>query len=154
MTEQTNNTEQPIAYFRRFDAEKQEQIQQLIAWARLMGLNGRDLVSIGGKLDRLNKQEELRRNKELVDKFKKTVSVSKGQQLYSYESISSFTFKTNKMKNSVRIATAGGCFSNEIIIDGKTRHAIKDYETGKGKCAWMDKVLLNIYHGDVKITKS
>ena len=53
--------------FKRFPEEKQEQVKQLVAYARLMGLDGKDLVSIGGKLDRTRTAEEWRRNKQLVE---------------------------------------------------------------------------------------
>lgn len=44
--------------FKRFSKEKQEQIRQLIAYTTLMGLTGKDLVSIGGKLDRLEQKRD------------------------------------------------------------------------------------------------
>ena len=53
--------------FKRFPAEKQEQVRQLVAYAQLMGLDGKDLVSIGGKLDRIKASSEWKRNKSLVE---------------------------------------------------------------------------------------
>jgi hypothetical protein len=44
--------------FRRFSADKQEQVRQLVAYTQLMGLTGKDLVSIGGKLERIRKRQE------------------------------------------------------------------------------------------------
>lgn len=44
--------------FKRFSADKQEQIRQLVSFATLMGLTGKDLISIGGKLDRINQNRE------------------------------------------------------------------------------------------------
>lgn len=44
--------------FKRFGKDKQEQIRQLVSFATLMGLSGRDLVSIGGKLDRINQRRD------------------------------------------------------------------------------------------------
>ena len=38
--------------FRRFSKEKQEQIRQLVVYATMMSLSGKDLISIGGVLDR------------------------------------------------------------------------------------------------------
>ena len=48
--------------FKRFSADKQEQIRQLVAYTQLMGLTGKDLVSIGGKLDRIQRRKELESN--------------------------------------------------------------------------------------------
>ena len=36
----------------RFSADKQDLIEQFVEYAQLMGLSGRDLVAISGKLDR------------------------------------------------------------------------------------------------------
>jgi hypothetical protein len=44
--------------FKRFPADKQEQVRQLVAYAQLMGLDGKDLVSIGGKLDHIKASAE------------------------------------------------------------------------------------------------
>ena len=60
------NTEEELL-FKRFPAEKQEQVRQLVAYAQLMGLDGKDLVSIGGKLDRIRASAEYRRNKSLIE---------------------------------------------------------------------------------------
>jgi hypothetical protein len=56
-------------FFKRFPEEKQDQVRGLVNYATLMGLTGKDLVSIGGKLDRLNAQRELARNKEIVKSY-------------------------------------------------------------------------------------
>jgi hypothetical protein len=52
--------------FKRFSKEKQEQIRQLVAYTTLMGLTGKDLVSIGGKLERMKEAEERKRRLAIV----------------------------------------------------------------------------------------
>jgi hypothetical protein len=102
--------------FKRFPAEKQEQVRQLVAYAQLMGLNGKDLVSIGGKLDRIKAAAEYKRNKELVE--------------------SSFTFlyvgrdsSERQLNNRWRIKTAGGSYSFEGR--GWDMYRIRSNKTGK-----------------------
>lgn len=56
--------------FKRFPEEKQEQVRGLVQYATLMGLSGKDLVSIGGKLDRLRGQQERKRNMDIINSFK------------------------------------------------------------------------------------
>ena len=51
-------TDEEELIFTRFPAEKQEQVRQLVGFATLMGLSGKDLVSIGGKLDRIKQAKE------------------------------------------------------------------------------------------------
>lgn len=61
--------EEEELFFKRFSEAKQEQIRGLVQYATLMGLTGKDLVSIGGKLDRLKAQEERKRNMDIVNSF-------------------------------------------------------------------------------------
>lgn len=56
-------------FFRRFPKEKQDQVRGLVEYATLMGLTGKDLVSIGGKLDRIKDSQERIRNMEIVKSF-------------------------------------------------------------------------------------
>lgn len=67
----TEEVEQPIdeeaLFFKRFPAEKQDQVRALVNYATLMGLNGKDLVSIGGKLDRIKAKREKERLRVIAD---------------------------------------------------------------------------------------
>lgn len=51
--------------FSRFGDDKQEQIRQLVSYCTLMGLTGKDLISIGGKLDRMKASEDYKKNLEI-----------------------------------------------------------------------------------------
>lgn len=53
-------------YFRRFPPEKQDSIRALVSYTTLLGLSGKDLVSIGGRLDRLKAKYEAERNRKIV----------------------------------------------------------------------------------------
>ena len=55
--------------FKRFPESKQEQIRQFVAYAQMCGLSGKDIRSIGDKLDRERKTEERRANMEIVQGF-------------------------------------------------------------------------------------
>lgn len=56
-----------MKFLKRFPEGKHEQIRQLIFMAQLSGLSGRDLVSIGGWIDRNKKSAEYRANKDRID---------------------------------------------------------------------------------------
>lgn len=86
--------------FKRFPAEKQEQVRQLVAYAQLMGLDGKDLVSIGGKLDRIKATAEWRRNRELIESSFTFLNVGRDHGEYS-------------LNNRWRIKTAGGSYTFE-----------------------------------------
>lgn len=53
-------------FFKRFPDEKQDQVRALVNYATLMGLNGKDLVSIGGKLDRIKESQDRARRLAIV----------------------------------------------------------------------------------------
>ena len=53
----------------RFSDDKQDQIEQLIEYAQLLGLTGRDLVAIGGQIDRLQAKERKKANMVLIKGF-------------------------------------------------------------------------------------
>jgi hypothetical protein len=51
---------------RRFSDEKQDQVEQLIGYATMLGLSGKDLISIGGKMERDRSNMFIKRNLELI----------------------------------------------------------------------------------------
>ena len=61
--------EEEELFFKRFSEAKQEQIRGLVQYVTLMDLTGKDLVSIGGKLDRLKAQAERKRNMDIANSF-------------------------------------------------------------------------------------
>lgn len=62
--------DEELLFFTRFPAEKQDQVRGLVEYATLMGLTGKDLISIGGKLDRLKLAQAKRSNLEIIKGFK------------------------------------------------------------------------------------
>lgn len=56
-----------IFELKRFPKDKHEQIAGLVQYATLMGLTGKDLVSIGGKMDRDNAKKERARRLEICN---------------------------------------------------------------------------------------
>ena len=68
--------EEVALHFKRFSKEKQDQIQALVNYATLMGLNGKDLISIGGRLERVKANRERVHNRVLADSVQ-TISIGK-----------------------------------------------------------------------------
>ena len=54
---------------KRFSAARQDQIEQLVAYAELLGLSGEDLVAIGGKIQRDRARVQRIANMEIVHGF-------------------------------------------------------------------------------------
>lgn len=54
----------------RFSEDRQDLIEQFVEYAQLMGLSGRDLVAIGGKIDREQAKQRKLANMEIINGFK------------------------------------------------------------------------------------
>jgi hypothetical protein len=65
--EHQETTEEVALHFKRFSAEKQDQIRALVNYATLMGLDGKDLVSIGNKLNRIVVNRRIKYNQDITD---------------------------------------------------------------------------------------
>ena len=61
--------EEKLIEFKRFPKDKQEQVRQFVAYAQMCGLTGKDIRSIGDKLDRERKAVERKSNMEIVKGF-------------------------------------------------------------------------------------
>ena len=61
--------EKNLIEFKRFPKDKQEQIRQFVSYAQMCGLSGKDIRSIGDKLDRERKAGERRQNMEIIAGF-------------------------------------------------------------------------------------
>ena len=101
--------------FKRFPAEKQEQVRQLVAYAQLMGLDGKDLVSIGGKLDRIKASAEYKRNKSLVESSFTFLNVGRDRGEYY-------------LNSRWRIKTAGGSYTFQA--QGWDVYRVRSNKTG------------------------
>ena len=142
--------------FRRFSAEKQEQIRQLVCYATLMGLEGKDLISIGGTWNRslgtAKRKENLAKAKFMYNKYKVegkadhywekitrvTLVVESGNQYelsYNYGNLITIKLFTNK-KNTTHI--------KEILIP--------DYDCGTGKKSYVYKMLVALHDQEFNLT--
>jgi hypothetical protein len=52
---------------KRFDKDKLEQLEGLLQWCALLGLTGKDLISLGGHIDRIQAREVMLANMAIVD---------------------------------------------------------------------------------------
>lgn len=75
MSEEQTIEEEVGLHFRRFSEEKQDQVRALVNYATLMGLSGLDLVSIGGKLDRIKKKREVEHLSNIAEELCKSCAL-------------------------------------------------------------------------------
>lgn len=132
---------------KRFDPTKHDQLQGLLEWCQLMGLSGKDLVSLGGHIARMQTREEIQTNLAIVaglniqcvgsDKKPETrciVKTATGKYRldfdgYGYNGLVTVTSYATKVKRG---------------------HRINQYELG-GKLSWRRRTLysalLDWHHG-------
>lgn len=72
MSDEHSVEEEVSLHFRRFSDEKQDQVRALVNYATLMGLDGKDLISIGGKLNRIKERREMERDRNIADELIKS----------------------------------------------------------------------------------
>ena len=139
--------------FKRFPADKQEQVRGLVSYAQLMGLSGKDLVSIGGKLDRLKDAQERKRNMEIVNSF-------------DCLPIGSDDKSDRNRDNRFKIKTIHGAYNFEStwgdhwkVTSLKTKatisHRVGSYDYALGKVTWARRsryaLLLDIASGKLAL---
>jgi hypothetical protein len=95
----------------RFSEARQDQIEQLIAYAELLGLSGRDLVAIGGKLDREQSKSKKIANMEIVRSFE-CLPIGKDHSL----------------DNRFKLKTLNGAYNFECV-DGWTTWQVTSLKT-------------------------
>lgn len=58
-----------MKFLKRFPESKHEQIKQLMSYIQLCGVTGKDLVSIGGHIDRTNRAENFKKIQSRINDF-------------------------------------------------------------------------------------
>ena len=58
-----------LSRLKRFDKGKHDQLEGLLQWCQLLGLTGKDLISLGGHIDRMQVREQIEANKKIVQGF-------------------------------------------------------------------------------------
>ncbi len=134
-----------LTRLKRFDKSKHEQLVGLLQWCELMGLTGRDLISLGGHIDRLQTREAAQKNIEIAKGYKidrvghdtsndarfslKTVNGRYQFQYYSYQTVYVTSYKTKVKKH--------------LAMDHFNLGRM-DYRK-----AWIYRVLLNVHSGKI-----
>lgn len=153
--------EEKLIEFKRFPKDKQEQVRQFVAYAQMCGLSGKDIRSIGDKLDRDARAILKRQNLEIVRGFNcLPIGVDKRYQAKHYKSSS----LESALNNRFKLKTARGAYnfhrewsswhikslSTGIV---KSHYYSEDHELGsidwnyRARCA----VLLDIAQGRLKL---
>lgn len=153
MTEEFSVNEEAL-FFRRFPAEKQDQVRALVNYATLMGLNGKDLVSIGGKLDRLKAAHE-----------KKAMLAVLEEMMERCKPIGKDTLKWKTIRDPNRFTYVDGAgrkwkfedvgyYGARITSDTGVTQKMRltdYYDIGRNSRYYMKQVLMNIHYGKFQL---
>lgn len=93
--------EEKLIEFKRFPKDKQEQVRQFVAYAQMCGLSGKDIRSIGDKLDRERKAIERRQNMAIVKGFE-CLNIGEDARLSD---------KKYRLNNRFKLKTARGTYN-------------------------------------------
>lgn len=96
--------EDELLFFKRFPVEKQDQVRGLVEYATLMGLSGKDLVSIGGKLDRIKQAQAKVANMNIINSFE-CLPIGMDKKASS---------RSDAVDRRFRLKTANGTYTFEI----------------------------------------
>ena len=148
MSEQIETEETEELIFKRFPADKQEQVRALVNYATLMGLDGKDLVSIGGKLDRIKVRREIEANRAIIESMD-IQTIGKDTSLrhrWAYVSDGVRYYFTNADWWGVNIRNSATNKSRHVPIRSSynlgTRFKYREN-------AFLADIMLNVYHGHV-----
>lgn len=160
MSEEQTVEEEVSLHFRRFSDEKQDQVQALVNYATLMGLDGKDLISIGGKLNRIKENRERDRNSMVAEELVKACSLigSDKQSTYDirrwkYKDGTGRVWKFEEADYRGTTATVRRHRLTKVTSDTGATKRFRDlerYNVGRGGVRWtMKQVMLNVHHGKI-----
>jgi hypothetical protein len=138
--------------FKRFPEEKQDQVRQLVGYATLMGLSGKDLISIGGKLDRIKQAQERRRNIDIVKSFTcLPIGIDSRRSGRSQEHLNT-RFKLKTTSGTYNFKRDYSYWKVESLATKKSvTHSVDHYEYELGQVTWDNRsrysLLLDIAAG-------
>lgn len=148
MSEQIETEETEELIFKRFPEDKQEQVRGLVNYATLMGLDGKDLVSIGNRLNRIRDRREIESNRAIVEAMDLR-TIGKDSNLRHR-----WAYKTNGVLYYFSEADWYGVKIKNCATNRSKHFRVTDsYNLGPRfkyrENMFLADVMLNVYHGNI-----
>jgi len=150
--------EEQLIEFKRFPKDKQEQIRQFVAYAQMCGLSGKDIRSIGDKLDRQAKAILKQQNLEIVKGFDcLPIGDDRRHQKHKsyYQQVLSNRFKLKTARGDYNFKRDWASWDIKSLSTGvyKRYHPSEDHELGIMNWDHRPRysVLLDIAQGKLKL---
>jgi hypothetical protein len=147
--------EEVLLSFKRFSADKQDQVRALVNYATLMGLNGKDLMSIGGKLDRIAKRRDLERDIVIAEEMCKSCTlIGNDTKSSTMRDIRRWTY-TDGAGRKWRFEDAD-YWQVRVVSDTGVKKRFRNlerYNIGRASAAsWnMKQTMLNVHNGIISL---
>lgn len=134
-----------LSRLKRFDKAKHDQLEGLLEWCALMGLTGKDLVSLGGHIDRAQAAQEAKSNRVLAETI-------------TFDPVGNTTDMSNKWSYNTpngRYTFQDSSWGRIVIISNKTKvrrnSRVEMYQLGRMNWRTRDRLncALNIIHGQI-----
>lgn len=133
---------------KRFADEKQDQVEQLVAYATMLGLSGKDLISIGGRMERDRANVSIKHNVSLIksveiyrigrdldtdQRFK--IKTPNGNYNFEFSGYSNWHITSLKTKNCISYNPSDDIDLPKNITWYKQQHYRMLYDIATGKIA-------------------
>ena len=151
--EHQETTEEVLLHFKRFSAEKQDQVRALVNYATLMGLDGRDLVSIGNKLNRIAANRKIKYNQTITDDMLthvELIGLDRKKPTLDHTRFVYVDTVGNKWHFD-RISYWGVTVTNMTTEVNKEFSQYDKYDLGRADRWTMRQVLMNLHDGIIKL---
>lgn len=135
-----------LSRLKRFDKAKHEQLEGLLQWCTLMGLSGKDLVSLGGHIDRAQATAEAKSNRTLAE----TIQFDPVGE-HDYNNSNKWSYLTPNGRYTFQESTWGRVSVTSNKTKVRKHIQIEQYQLGRLQWQRRERLncALNIIHGKI-----
>ena len=136
-----------LSRLKRFSKDKHEQLEQLLSWCELAGITGKDLISLGGHIDRMQKTEQRDRNLEIVRGYQLD-KIGDDSNIYERD-----RFSIKSVNGRYRFDGEGYDWVKVTSYTSKKamRFPLPHYDVGRihWRKAWVSRAVLAVHEGKI-----
>lgn len=148
-------TDEQELKFKRFSDDKQEQVRQLVAYTTLMGLTGKDLISIGNKLERNRRIAEEDKIWSMLESYNITPNGRYAGRDARKGYYDSFTIDHNNKKYQIDNMSWYNATVRNLKNKKQKTLPVKEYDEASvvRHNHYVVRIMMNIYNKDIDLDK-
>jgi hypothetical protein len=139
---------------RRFHLHQQDQVGMLVSYATMLGFNGKDLISIGGKWERLKLKEISDQNLERIKSLecKDIPGYDPEQQFLLHYNGNVYRFVFGNAYSTTWVVYRGSkCTGSPQIFYSSDKWRYKNL-LERSYCTFKNMILLKLVNGEIELT--